>query len=240
RYVSSALLVLGLLCVVAPPSRSAPLAIGAIEQVDARSPSITVLGQQYTLASATLVAGQHLLPGATSAHRLPLNTLVRIDGELRSDGTPHVSSVVVLPEINTPGDTAICVSGVVSRVDSNGNAWIGRLKIDTTQLVGEVASDIRVGSVIEVLGTQPQPAGPLLAESLGRATHGAGALQGVGGTGRLAGVGGTGKLQGVGGTGKIATLGVGGTGKIGRAGGGESGKIAVAGVCARGQTCEPG
>jgi len=192
---------------------AAPLAIGTIESIDARSSSLVVLGQKFSVATATLVSGSKSYSAGKAAQFLAPGTLVWVDGELASNGTAKVASITLLPETNVPGSTQVFVAGVVKAVDSTGKVKIGSLTIDTTPTIGTFEGTISVGDSVEFLGVQPAANGLFVASAVADLR-----VQGVGGTG-LNGVGGTG-LAGVGGTG---TSGVGGTGVKGVGGTGKSG-----------------
>ena len=192
-------------------SHAAPLAIGAIENLDSRNATVVVLGQRFKIDSATLVAGTKSFAASKAIRFLAPGSLVWVDGELKEDGTACVDSITFLPEANVPGATEVFVAGVVKGIDRTGKVTIGNLKIDATSLLADASSALRVGDAIEVLGSQPAAGGTFVAAAVaplrGQGVGGTG-LNGVGGTG-LNGVGGTG-LNGVGGTGKVN--GVGGTG----------------------------
>jgi hypothetical protein len=213
------------------------LAIGTIESVDARTSSIVVLGQKYSVGSATLVSGTKSYSAGNAAQFLAPGTLVWVDGELAANGSAKVSSLTLLPEANIPGSTQVFVAGVVKAVDSTGKVKIGSLTIDTTPVIGTFDGTIAVGDSLEFLGVQPAANGIFVASVVadlrvqgvggtGKSGVGGTGVAGVGGTG-IAGVGGTGTtgvggagLTGVGGTG---LTGVGGTGKTGVGGTGTTG-----------------
>ena len=201
-----------------------PLAVGAIEQVDLKSSSIVVLGQQFHVSASTLITSQASYPAAVSLAALPQNALVWVDGEEKASGSTRVDALVVLTEPNVPGASQLLLTGVVSSVSSDGQIRVGKLKVDINQTLSSGGAPVAVGDAVEVSGTQPTAQGVFLAQTLTRP-------EGVGGTGNVAlGVGGTGKVAtlGVGGTGNAA-LGVGGTGNA-TAGVGGTGKVATLGV----------
>ena len=201
-------------------SSAAPLAIGAVEQIDLRNSSVVVLGQRFHVGPDTLVTSQASYPNRVSLATMPRNALIWVDGEGRADGTTRVDELVILPESNIPGASQLLVTGVVRAVSNDGRIRVGRLDVDITATLSSGNSQISVGDFVEVNGTQPLSQSVFLAQSATRA-------QGVGGTGANAlGVGGTGaNALGVGGTGKVA-LGVGGTG-ANALGVGGTGKVAL-------------
>src|SRR5271163_2333393 len=105
-----------------------PLAVGAIEQVDLKSSSIVVLGQQFHLSASTLITSQAAYPAAVSLAALPQNALVWVDGEEKASGSTHVDALIVLPESNVPGASQLLLTGVVSSVSSDGQIRVGKLK----------------------------------------------------------------------------------------------------------------
>jgi hypothetical protein len=241
RYVRTLVLASAAL-IVSTHAFADPLAVGAVESFDKKTSTISVLGQQYAIGTATLVAGTKSFPVSRVSWLAASNALVRIDGTRKPDGSVQATSVVVLPELNAPGSTEVFVSGVVTAVRSDGTVAIGKLSVDANS-VG--LDSVAVGDTIEVFGVQPSADGVLLAQNISsaRGVGGTGKTQGVGGTGKaelkgvggtgkaeLLGVGGTGKLQGVGGTGKAELQGVGGTGKAELLGVGGTGKVELQGV----------
>ena len=190
-------------------SHASPLAIGAIENVDSKTASVVVLGQRFSVSSATLVIGTKSFAAAKGVSLLAPSALVWVDGEFRKDGSTQVVSLTVLPERNTPGSSELFVAGTVNSASRTGTIKIGALTVDVTATLASV----HVGDKVEVLGTQPVVNGVFVATALAPLR-----AQGVGGTGS-SGVGGTG-ASGVGGTG---SSGVGGTGASGVGGTGSSG-----------------
>ncbi|MDB6089760.1 MAG: hypothetical protein JWN85_2544, partial [Gammaproteobacteria bacterium] len=209
-------------------SSAAPLAIGAIDQIDLRNSSVVVLGQRFHVGSGTLVTSQTTYPNQVLLAAVPRNALVWVDGEENGTGATRVDALIILPESNIPGASQLLVTGVVSAVGSDGRIRVGQLNIDITATLSSGNSQISVGDLVEVFGTQPVSQNVFLAQSAAR-------TQGVGGTGKSVvalGVGGTGaNTQGVGGTGKSAVLlGVGGTGASTQGVGGTGKSVVALGV----------
>ena len=207
-----------------------PLAIGVVEQVDARTSSVVVLGQRYQVTTSTLVSSEASNQSHLALSALAHNSVVWVDGKLQSNGTSRVDSITVLTEQNVPGATQLLLSGVVTGVRSDGHIRIGQLNVDVTPTFASGNTEFSLGDTVQLFGTQPLPQGVFLAGSARRSpvtvptgVGGTGKIEGVGGTGKVEGVGGTGKVQGVGGTGKIQ--GVGGTGKVNTQGVGGTGII---------------
>jgi hypothetical protein len=203
-------------------SVASPLAVGAVEQVDLKTSSVVVLGQQFHVGAATLVTSQVSYPSAISLADVPKNALVWVDGEETASGSTSVDALIVLPESYVPGASQLLLTGIVSSVSNDGQIRVGKLKVDVTQTLTSDTSQLAVGDLVQVSGTQPLSQGVFLALSVARP-------DGVGGTGKVAlCVGGTGKISslGVGGTGKVEALGVGGTGKVALGVGGP-GKVAL-------------
>src|SRR5690349_9579997 len=71
-------------------THAAPLAIGAVEQVDTRTSSIVVMGQKYSVGSVKLIAGSKSYSAIQGARLLAPGALVWVDGELQRDGSTKV------------------------------------------------------------------------------------------------------------------------------------------------------
>ena len=76
-----------------------------------------------------------------------------------------VNPVVLLSRDHyVAGRSEVVVSGQVTAVDSaNGQAKLGAVTFDFTNLLSDHEVEIQVGSVVRVRGTLPQPAQPILA-----------------------------------------------------------------------------
>src|SRR5688572_20839468 len=129
RYVTTLVLCLGAL-VVSTRSVADPLVIGAVDKYDAKTSIISVLGQQFKIDSAALIAGTKSFPLSRASWLAVSNALVRVDGTRNADGSVRVTSVFVLPETNAPGSTEVFVSGVVTAVTNTGTISVGDLNID--------------------------------------------------------------------------------------------------------------
>ena len=204
---------------LAGTAQAATLAIGPIEQVNLKNSTIVVLGQTYQVSPAAVLKTQAGTP--TTLNTLAPNTLVEVDGTETAGGQSAVSGVTTLPGMDVPGATQLVVTGVVASETSTGQIKIGNLVVDVTATLTSDAQKFAVGGLVQVAGTQPNPGGTFLAQSVTSIVN----LQapGVQGTNLSAttalGVEGTGHSSvsalGVEGTGLSATaaLGVEGTGK---------------------------
>ena len=203
--------------VLAGTAQAATLAIGPIEQVNLKNSTIVVLGETYQVSPTTVLNSQTGAPAMLSS--LAPNTLVQIDGSETAAGRSTVRSITSLPQMDVPGATQLFVTGVVSSETSTGQVKVGNLIVDVTATMTSDRQNFAVGGLVQITGTQPNPGGIFLAQSVAPISD----LQatGVEGTGRSAttalGVEGTGKAQvafGVEGTGHSSTtaLGVEGTG----------------------------
>ena len=212
-----------------------PLAIGAVEKLEAKSSSIVVLGQRYQVGPKTLVVSESSNHAHLALSALTHDSVVWIDGQLLPNGGTRVDTVTILPEQYVPGSTQILVSGIITAVRSDGHVRLGELNVDVTPTFSSGITEFSVGDSIQAYGTQPVAQGVFLAQSLKRSPgQGNSSSQGVGGTG-AAGVGGTG-AAGVGGTGAAGVGGTGaaGVGGTGAAGVGGTGKSGVGGTGAAG------
>jgi len=152
------------------------LIVGPVEAIKGREATATVLGQKLPLRSL----GQ-----------VEIGESVSIFGVLRSDGTVAVSSVEHNGQY-IPGASTVFLTAIVQKISpAVGRATVGGLKVDLTSLTTLDGSEaISVGSVVQLIGTQPNSNGLILAQGVG-----ASALQGISG-GAVQGISG-GAVQGI-------------------------------------------
>jgi hypothetical protein len=201
--------------------------IGPVEMFQDASFRITVLGQAYSLTSATRFAiDGSPIALAEGVKALSGTQMVAIEGVDTKAGT-LASRIDVLSVPYVPGANTVYLLGTIERKSSSrGEFQIGALRIDSSALDPELLSQLRVGSLVEVAGIQPMPAGRLVGPitvSIGRAGA---RVESIGGTGvRLESIGGTGaKLQSIGGTGAQMQS-IGGTGSKADSIGGTGAKV---------------
>ena len=145
-------------------AQAATLAIGPIEQVNLKNSTIVVLGQTYSVGSAAVLKSQTGSPVTLSS--LAPNTLVRIDGSEAASGQSAVSSVTSLPQMDVPGATQLLVTGVVSSQMPTGQVKVGNLIVDVTATMTSDTQKYRVGGLVQITGTQPNPGGLFLAQNI--------------------------------------------------------------------------
>ena len=191
---------------LAGTAQAATLAIGPIEQVNLKNSTFIVLGQTYHAGPETVLESQAGAPVTLGG--LVTNTLVEVSGSENAEGQSTVSSVMSLPQMDVPGATQLLVTGVVSSETATGQVKVGNLVVDVTATLTSDTPKFAVGGVVQVSGTQPNPDGIFLAQSI-VSVNDAQAL-GVAGSGGSATT-----ALGVAGSGGSAksTLGVAGSGK---------------------------
>ena len=197
------------------------LVVGPVESVDVPNASAVVLGQRVNFTSASRVAigstngSSAVLPMSMRSFRfIELGRMVAIWSE---DGIT-ASEIYVSRDRSVPGASQIYLNGAVSFVNqSTGFAVVGTARIDLTPALSGGLVDIAVGDRLQVVGTQPNPNGVVVATVYsatrtsgigGTSTNGIGgtSINGIGGT-SVSGIGGT-STSGIGGT---STNGIGGT-----------------------------
>ena len=199
---------------LAGPAVAGTLALGPVEQVNVKTSTLVVLGQSYHILPTTKLLGRSGA-GVTLDSFAP-NTLVVVKGTESASGAVSVASIMRVPQIDVPGATQLSVAGVVSSESTTGQIQIGKLSVDVNSTLTSDTQNFAVGNLVSVTGTQPNPNGLFLAQSVVP-------LTGVDGSGKSAttalGVDGSGKSAttalGVDGSGKSMTtaLGVDGSGK---------------------------
>ncbi len=149
---------------VAGAAHAATLAVGPVEQVNVKASTLVVLGQIYRVDAGTLIKNQR---GQTiSIGNVTANTLVVINGTETSAGQATVDSVASLPQLDVPGATPLLVTGVVSEESPTGQIKIGNLTVDIVDTLTSDTPQFQVGNLVEVTGTQPNPGGLFLAQSV--------------------------------------------------------------------------
>src|SRR5688572_12195299 len=86
RYVRTSVLGVFLALVVSTHAVAEPLAIGAVEKYDAKTSTLSVLGQQFNVRSAVLTAGAKTFAVSRASSLATSNALVRIDGTRAPNG----------------------------------------------------------------------------------------------------------------------------------------------------------
>jgi hypothetical protein len=153
-------------------SSSSPqlLVVGPVEIVKEREGVAIVLGQKVPLRSIG-----HVEVGES----------ISLFGVIRSDGSITISSVQHNGQY-VPGASPVFLTAVVQSIaPSVGRATVGGLKVDLTSLASlDGSKDVAVGKVVQLVGTQPNNNGLILAQALGAtAVNGisGGAVNGISG-----------------------------------------------------------
>ena len=149
---------------LAGTAHAATLAVGPVEQVNLKLSTLVVLGQTYHIDAATAIKNR--AGAAVALGTLAPNTLVSIGGAETSTGQATVQSVEKLPQLDIPGATPLFVTGVVSAESPTGQVKIGNLTVDIVSTLTSDTPKFQVGNLVEVTGTQPNPDGLFLAQSI--------------------------------------------------------------------------
>ena len=143
------------------------LVSGPVESVDSAHQTVVILGQSVRLSAQT-----RLYFGSLGDSK----NAVRVDQRIRRlldagrlvavwsiDGT-SAGTVLISGDRFVPGSTPVYLTGVVTVVDQlRGYAAVGNAQIDLTAALYQGSLDLAVGDTVQVLGTQPAPAGVILA-----------------------------------------------------------------------------
>jgi len=133
------------------------LVVGAIESVNFGAGTVTVLGQTVRVGDVSELA-------TLAANRVP----IAVFGKATVAGVIVPRSIVVAGSEYVDGASEVYLKGVVTAVDSaRGTAKIGAATVDfTASLYGVAATDIKVGTVVELVGTRPAAGGAVLADAV--------------------------------------------------------------------------
>ena len=145
-------------------AQAGTLAVGPVEQVNLKSSTLVVLGQTYHLNSSVVLKNQSGAP--ISLTSLTPDTLVSIEGAETATGQATVKDVTSLSELNVPGATHLQVTSVVSSETPTGSIKVGNLTVDINSTLTSDTQNFSVGSLVEITGTQPNPGGIFLAQSI--------------------------------------------------------------------------
>ena len=145
-------------------AQAATLAVGPVEQVNLKTSTLVVLGQAYHIDATALIRNQ--AGAVVSLGSLTPNSLVSISGTETATGHAQVKSVAALPQLDVPGATPLLVMGIVSSESPTGQIKVGNLTVDINATLTSDAQKFKVGSLVEIAGTQPNPGGLFLAQNI--------------------------------------------------------------------------
>ena len=145
-------------------AQASTLAVGPVDHVDLRASTVTVLGQTYKIAASTSVKNSKGTP--VSLASLAPDTIVSIDGSESANGAATVVSVTSLPQLDVPGATRLFVTGVVTSETATGQVKVGNLVVDINSTLTNGSQEFAVGSFVRITGTQPNPGGLFLAQTV--------------------------------------------------------------------------
>ena len=145
-------------------AQASTLTVGPIEHVNLRASTVTVLGQTYKIAGSTAVKNSAGAPLDLAS--LAPDTMVSIDGSESASGSAIVSSLTSFPQLDVPGATRLFVSGVVTSENATGQIKVGNLTVDINSTLASGSQGFAVGSFVQISGTQPNPGGLFLAQSV--------------------------------------------------------------------------
>ncbi len=191
------------------------VAFGPVDAIKLSGKQLLVLGQTVTLSARTAITADSKSVSANSAGKLLANrngVLVAVYGALQSDGTIQASQVDFSSQMWVPGSTTVLLRGVVTKVNvATARAQVGSLSVDYSAGLYDpnAAAGVKVGSVIELVGTQ-FVSGQMFASQVGSAGIGGSSTTGIGGSSK-SGIGGS-SAAGIGGS---STTGIGGSSKSG-------------------------
>ena len=147
-------------------AQATTLTLGPVEQVNVKSATLVVLGQTYHIVPSTVIKSQGGVPMSLAA--LSPNMLVSIDGAETATGQATIQSITSLSQQYVPGATHLFVTGVVGSETPTGQITVGRLTVDINSTLTSDTPMFSVGSLVKIGGTQPNPDGLFLAQSVGR------------------------------------------------------------------------
>jgi hypothetical protein len=177
-------------------------ALGPIESVSRSKSTITVLGQTFVVNGKTQITiDGRAVTARAGMLALDVNQYAYVEGKASRDGVISVS-IAASSYGYVPGASDVFVLGSVDQVyPLEGQVRVGSLRIDMAYFSASLQSILRVGTIINIRGTQPVPRGTLVTPTFSIGAHS------VGGSGVLS-IGGSG-VQSIGGSGILS---IGGSG----------------------------
>jgi hypothetical protein len=147
--------------------QNAAALVGPIVSFDSEARTITIHDRQLRISKddATL---ELVAAGLASGNPIQATVVAALGkrGELMNP------SLVVEKEPYVAGQSDVVVSGSVTSVDSfNGRAKIGSIEFDFTSALSTQEVEIVVGSIVQVMGTQPQYGQPVMANKVVVVAH---------------------------------------------------------------------
>jgi hypothetical protein len=137
---------------------------GPIEGVDASLGTVTVHSRTLQVSGDTALLGH--LSSELLGGRSPQ---VSVSSEIGTRGELVRPVLLFVDEQYVAGVSEVVVSGRVTSIDAtNGLARIGAIAFDYTSLLSTADIDFRVGSLVRVRGTQPQPGEAILATKVSK------------------------------------------------------------------------
>jgi hypothetical protein len=131
--------------------------VGPVEALGSKGSSITVLGQTFAVSRKSLAEGSVTALGA----------YVLAKGDVSANGKLTAKSVSVLETTYVPGATQVFVRGSIDAYDaSTGVLTIGAAKYLVSQALAGGSQVLAVGELIEIVGTQATPSGPVWATAI--------------------------------------------------------------------------
>jgi hypothetical protein len=157
---------LATLCAFALPAAQAEtvFALGPVDTSQAPA-TVSILGQTFQITSRTTCAVRGAVTELASClPALQADAYVAVEADRRDPS--KAAAILILGDRYVPGASAVKLIGRVTGVnDSLGTAAIGSLSVDQNAVPIGTASNAKVGSLVEYVGTQPVLGGLVLASS---------------------------------------------------------------------------
>ncbi len=143
-----------------------PTTVGPVEAVAPNGLSITVLGQSFGTSSRAIIpgaVGNHVV----SARAFNVGDFVLVTGKKLSNGSLVAKTIVPVDLAYVSGATDVYLSGRVTGFDSTlGIAQVGATSVYLADALVSKSAPIGIGSEIEVVGRQANPAGLIWASQI--------------------------------------------------------------------------
>ena len=142
--------------------------IGSVERVDRHNNLIVVLGQSYSVDQSTRISIAENIFRSDATKNLKLirpGDYVAVAGSTISTGIVTASRIALLATAYVDGASPTYLKGQVSSLDQAlGRLTVGSLQVDYTSSLHTLdATQLSIGSKIELLGIRPSANGAMLA-----------------------------------------------------------------------------
>jgi hypothetical protein len=142
--------------------------LGPLEAVSLESKTIVVLGQSYRIDTKVFSSAFATGNSREQSARIPsIGTFVSVQGDRNSNGVQTATAVRSFRSSYVPGATDVYILGVAATYDATiAVAEVGGVRVFTGDINGGPALTLSSGALLEIVGRQSHPGGPIWATAI--------------------------------------------------------------------------